>query len=303
MGRKIHISELKDYFLKQNCLLLEDEFINAKTKMRYICHCGREDFKTWSDFKGGRRCMKCANEKTSKRHITPFSEVVKLFEEHDYKVIERYYDQKGRIKYSYICPLGHKGHTHYHLFKSGTRCRKCRTEEKKKMYKLSNNVVSDILQEQGCELLGEYVNYDTAFLYKCSCGNKAMGYISAIKNGVRCGCGYKSGEEHVNWNKNITQEERENKRLYPEYREWVKGVYERDDYTCKCCGERGGKLHAHHIYNYSQHQDIRVDIENGITLCEICHRDFHNTYGYQDNDEFQIKEYIDDIHKEIFSLS
>lgn len=303
MGRKIYIDELIEYFLQQNCVLLEDEFINAKTKMRYICHCGREDFKTWSDFKSGRRCMKCANEKTSKRHITPFSEVVELFNSFGYEVTERYRDNNGKIQYKYLCPKGHKGHTHYHMFKSGTRCRKCRAEENAERYRMSTDVVEGILREQGCELFGEYINSDTPFLYKCSCGNVSTGYLFAIKKGIKCGCGYKSGEEHSNWNPDISQEDREQMRKYPEYHQWVQDVYERDDYTCQCCLQRGVSLHAHHIYNYSQHKELRTELSNGITLCETCHKDFHNTYGYLDNDEYQLNEYIEEIQNEIISLT
>ena len=60
-----------------------------------------------------------------------------------------------------------------------------------------------------------------------------------------------------------------------EYNDWRKKVYERDKYTCQICGIKGGKLNAHHIHKYSQYPALRYDIDNGITLCEDCHRKIH----------------------------
>lgn len=64
---------------------------------------------------------------------------------------------------------------------------------------------------------------------------------------------------------------RENK----EYREWRKSVFKRDDYTCQHCGEKGGKLNAHHIKKWSECVEERFSVNNGITLCEECHKDIH----------------------------
>lgn len=62
-------------------------------------------------------------------------------------------------------------------------------------------------------------------------------------------------------------------RQSPAYRNWRKAVFERDDYTCQICDERGGDLEAHHIEPVRNHKnDLLVyDIDNGITLCKDCH--------------------------------
>ena len=59
------------------------------------------------------------------------------------------------------------------------------------------------------------------------------------------------------------------------YRQWREAVYERDNYTCQKCGERGGKLNAHHIKPYAKYSKLRHDVSNGITLCEKCHKAIH----------------------------
>ncbi len=63
-----------------------------------------------------------------------------------------------------------------------------------------------------------------------------------------------------------------------EYKKWRKAVFERDNYTCQFCGERGGKLNADHILPFAVFPDLRLDIDNGRTLCVPCHRTT-DTYG------------------------
>jgi 5-methylcytosine-specific restriction endonuclease McrA len=44
------------------------------------------------------------------------------------------------------------------------------------------------------------------------------------------------------------------------------------------CGKTGGKLHAHHIKEFSKHPELRIDVSNGITYCEECHIEFHKKW-------------------------
>ena len=88
----------------------------------------------------------------------------------------------------------------------------------------------------------------------------------------------KCGKDSPSWNPNITDEERLIKRQYPKYHEWRQTVYKRDNYICQCCNN-GGRLNAHHIESYANNKDLRIELDNGITLCEACHNDFHHLYG------------------------
>ena len=40
---------------------------------------------------------------------------------------------------------------------------------------------------------------------------------------------------------------------------------------CKTC-QKGGKLNADHIKRFADFPTLRLDISNGKTLCECCHR-------------------------------
>lgn len=78
--------------------------------------------------------------------------------------------------------------------------------------------------------------------------------------------------------------------------EWAIKIYERDNYTCQSCGIKGVipstcqiehegrtltvydpglQLHAHHIKPYALFPKLAWDLDNGITLCENCHRKAH----------------------------
>lgn len=66
------------------------------------------------------------------------------------------------------------------------------------------------------------------------------------------------------------------------YQDWRTAVFKRDDYTCQLCGQRGGRLSAHHIKLFSMHRDLMTELWNGITLCWPCHASIrHHEHEYE----------------------
>ncbi len=63
-----------------------------------------------------------------------------------------------------------------------------------------------------------------------------------------------------------------------EYREWRQAVFKRDDYTCQICKQKGGQLNADHIKRFSDYPELRLNLDNGRTLCVPCHKKT-DTYG------------------------
>jgi group I intron endonuclease len=59
-------------------------------------------------------------------------------------------------------------------------------------------------------------------------------------------------------------------------KEWKESVYLRDKYSCqKCFNEKGFTLNAHHIKPKEKFPELMFDVNNGITLCNSCHRAEH----------------------------
>lgn len=86
---------------------------------------------------------------------------------------------------------------------------------------------------------------------------------------------YKGGRKY------FTQQER--LKIAAELRQWRNQIFARDDYTCQICGARNGNgkkiiLNADHIKSFVNYPELRLDLENGRTLCLDCHRKTEN-YG------------------------
>ncbi len=120
---------------------------------------------------------------------------------------------------------------------------------------------------------------------KCNICNKEFTICNAeILNGNGLFCSRKCygiykkqiclGHNNPNWKGGVSKNHHL-QRTSSEYMNWRKSVFERDNYTCKHCKIRGGKLNAHHIIPFSADESLMYEISNGITLCEKCHRKLH----------------------------
>lgn len=103
------------------------------------------------------------------------------------------------------------------------------------------------------------------------------------------------GENNRCWKGGVSNE---NKRIRnsKKAKDWRKAVFERDNYTCKLCGKRGGILNADHIKPFAYFPELRFDVDNGRTLCAPCHKttetygaNVHKIYGKKDNKESRKK--------------
>lgn len=153
----------------------------------------------------------------------------------------------------------------------------------------------------------------TTYLCKCLCGVERLVDSDSLASGksLSCGCyapelwsvaGRKRkgipnlkirGENNPNWKGGMKYRSlKDALRQCPKYQFWRLQVYQRDWYKCTECGAKptkGSTIHAHHIVYFStlliensitsleQAQACAAlwDINNGVTLCEGCHRRKH----------------------------
>lgn len=93
------------------------------------------------------------------------------------------------------------------------------------------------------------------------CRAKTASYCSiqcmAIGRGKRM-----RGKNHPNWKGGVSKRDSRS-------RIWAKRVKQRDK-ECVDCGSKNN-IQAHHKKEWAENKDLRYDLNNGETLCSICH--------------------------------
>lgn len=58
-----------------------------------------------------------------------------------------------------------------------------------------------------------------------------------------------------------------------EWKIWREKVFKRDNYLCQMpsCTHSEKFLEPHHIKKFSKYRNLRFDVNNGVTLCRVCH--------------------------------
>lgn len=102
---------------------------------------------------------------------------------------------------------------------------------------------------------------------------------------------YFEKENHPNWKKELTQEQRERKRNTLEDRKWYKEVLRVNDNECIKC-KSDDNLHVHHIMPYSKNKNLRYNVDNGAIICGSCHKNFHKINGF----EYQLSDWYDFVN-------
>lgn len=137
----------------------------------------------------------------------------------------------------------------------------------------------------------------------CQCGKRHKVSTGSLMRGSTRSCGClaretaqklmtgKFGKLSYQYNPNISDFDRQHRRIYPAYIEWRKQVYARDNYKCQCCNT-SRDIVAHHLEAYHANINLRTRLENGITLCVNCHNKFHKIYGKKFNTKKQFEEFM-----------
>jgi hypothetical protein len=206
--------------------------------------------------------------------------------------------KNGKVRWNCFCDCGNSTIAKGNNLKSGS-VSSCGC-----LYKeCHQNLKIDLLNQRfGMLLIVEEVPTDKKGIYykcKCDCGKEIIRNSRSFKryNIQSCGCVRKNGgdkirgENNPNWNPNLTEEDRLNRARPPEETSrWTRAVIKRDGFKCKICNGKK-RIVAHHLDGWNWCEERRFDIDNGVTLCDFHHKEFHKIYGYGDNTSEEFFEY------------
>jgi hypothetical protein len=112
-------------FLDNNCELLENNYINAKIKMKYRCSCGNIACISYDSFRNGSRCKKCGFKRGSSKRKFSYNYVKEFFESQDCELLSKeFINANSLLKYK--CKCGTVSKITFHSFKDNkSRCKNC----------------------------------------------------------------------------------------------------------------------------------------------------------------------------------
>ena len=296
MTKKWTTNMFKEYVEKEHGNMFEvlGEYVNNSTKIKMRHNECNEVFNVVpGNFKTSKRCPKCFGK--FKKTTEQFSQEVHQRVGDEYEVRSEYISAKD-----YVEIMHHNCGNIYEVtpdsfLNKNTRCPKCAKNKTRTPLEYKEEVLEMVGDEYS--VLGTYSNSKTPIKFKHNtCGKIFEKTPESFRIGIRCPkCGLKqrSKENHYKYNPLLSEVDREKRDMQNgEIRKWRDKVFQRDAYKCNKCEVVGTKLHAHHIFSWDKHIDKRFDVDNGITLCESCHKNFHKSYGYGDNTKQQFEDFM-----------
>jgi hypothetical protein len=121
---KPSFEEVKNSFESEGYTLLSTEYVNAHTKLKFICSNGHEHSIKWNSWQQGQRCFYC-----SSRPQPTIEEIAEAFATDSYTLLSTVYTN-NHTKLKYKCPYGHKHAIRWSDWYNGVRCPTC--------YKINN---------------------------------------------------------------------------------------------------------------------------------------------------------------------
>lgn len=289
----------KAMFERNGCTLLEVEYKSTTLKWAFICICGNLYGMQPANFKRGNRCPKCSRQKQREGQIIKDNEIEETFKNRDevlLDIIREFDDNKNVLTYvKYKCVNNHTIYKHFTLFRVGHKCKECGIKTRAESNTKGKEFVIEELKQFNCKYVDGYIDTQKPFYYYCFCGKKHYATLSSIRKGGGCGCkrGNLRGEKHHNYKEYLTECDRKKSRNGTlGYASWRRNVIARDHNSCVVCWDIETKLVVHHLNSFSVHKDERVDLDNGVTLCKNCHKDFHAQYGKENVSKNDFKDFI-----------
>lgn len=106
----------------------------------------------------------------------------------------------------------------------------------------------------------------------CAAISRAASRPKPWIRGERNGMAGRTGSSNPNWKGGVAPERQ---RLYAsgEWRAIVREVKRRDGGCVRC--HSAADLHVHHVRSFAEYPELRLDPDNLVTLCRLCHVEAH----------------------------
>lgn len=172
---RLTIEFVRSKFEEDGYTLLEDTYINNKTKMRYKCPNGHESKTDWANWVSGYRCRYCAgNVKLD------IDFIIREIGKEDYTLIEGVY-KNNKSKLVLKCKDGHVFDSFWNNWRNGKRCPICYKN------RVNIDVVRKSFEDEHYKLLSEtYESAHGKLRFICPNNHKHEISWAAWKQGERC---------------------------------------------------------------------------------------------------------------------
>jgi len=286
-------SSLKAYAeARAHGIKLLEELKSINHEVRYLCYCGKEHRRIYSHLKESEFvCLDTRYERSAKAQTLTFEEVWLYFAEHNCELLSKeYHNSHGKLTFQ--CSCGNITERSLDAFKKRPYCQECsRQKTSHKTIRAEGfaryQTLGERLKSIGVEVKESPEGGILAKCYRTGCENWtlvtlgeaysklfAAAHINKGASNIYCSDACKQACPIYGRQINIDHTKR-----YREMQHIFRNkILERDNYTCQKCGETEGKLHAHHINPHYVEYDAMA-LENGITLCETCHKEIHARRG------------------------
>lgn len=139
--------DIVSLFEQRGYILVSNEYVNARTKLEYICPKHLEfgsQYITYNNLKNGYGCKYCGIERTADSKRLSFKDVKKVFEEHDMILLPQEY-KNSSTPMAYICRYHKEVGIQYMALSNAYKqhcpyCHIVKGEDKIYHYLLNNNI-------------------------------------------------------------------------------------------------------------------------------------------------------------------
>ena len=182
MPKKLTYKFVKEQFEKEEYQLLSKEYINANTKLDYICPIGHKHSIAWAHWQSGKRCKYCGIKRSNDSKRLDPNFVRDQFEKKGYKLLSIYKDSKTKLEY--LCPNGHYYKASWNnWYRQGGICPICSNRMPTDI-----NFVRESFEKEGYRLLSDnYINNEQYMDYVCPEGHRhSIEWRHWRNSGARC---------------------------------------------------------------------------------------------------------------------